>query len=177
MYTKKEELAKKAIEHFIHTGEKLIISESEVPKEWLEKSACFVTIKMGDRLRGCIGSIETYESLYLNIISNAISAGFNDPRFPSLESHELSNLNVEVSVLTKPQEYRPKSSNDLLDFLQKEKPGLIIEKGYNKALFLPQVWEELPDPESFLSHLCLKAGLDPECWKEDNMKYQTFNLI
>lgn len=174
MYKTKEELAKKAIDVFIHIRQILTVNRKEIPKEWLEHRACFVTLKLDGELCGCIGSVEAFEPLYLNIIRNAVCAAFDDPRFPPLEPHEFLDVTSEVSVLTKPQEYKPKSVNDLLEFLQKEKPGLIVEKDGKRALFLPQVWEELSDPKLFLSQLCLKAGLGQESWKGDGIKYQNF---
>lgn len=176
MFKTKEELAGKAIEYFLKTNKKLLVNKGNLPLEWQDKRACFVTLKINEELRGCIGSVIPFEPLSLNIIRNAISAGFYDPRFPPLQEKEFSKLTIEVSVLSIPEKYQPENPESLLKFLKKERPGLIIEKEGQKALFLPQVWEELADPRDFLTHLCLKAGLDANSWKANDLKYQIFKI-
>lgn len=172
----KEDLAKFAIEYFlIHEAIPDIKKEDVDSKLW-EKAACFVTVYVDDKLRGCIGDYIATEPVYQNIVKNTINAAFSDFRFPSIQKEDLPKLKTEISVLTPPYEFKPKDTNHLLEFLGKEKPGLILEKYGRKALFLPQVWKEIEKPEELLSHLSLKAGLDPLAWQEKGMKYWIFGV-
>ena len=140
-----------------------IPKNSELLKSW----AAFVTLKKNDwtehgTLRWCIGSLIATRPLYEDIIINAKNAAFSDPRFPPLKEEEVQDLIVEISVLTEPVERKFNSIEELLEYLAKNKPGLIIQLWYKQATFLPSVWEELPDPDQFLLHLIYKAGLQPE---------------
>lgn len=176
-YSTREQLARDAIENALCDKGTLSVNREDVPSEWRKKKACFVTLKKGGILRGCIGSIKSFEELYKNIIRNAVGAAFDDPRFPPLRFEELKSLEIEVSILTEPKIYLPNSVFDLLDFLSNNKPGLILEKGGQKALFLPQVWEDIKKPEDFLSRLCLKAGLPPLEWKNiHDIDFRIFNI-
>ena len=130
-----------------------------------EKRACFVTLTINGQLRGCIGHILPIQELYKDIIENAKSAAYEDPRFPPVKKEELDNLIIEISILTIPKPFPYQTIEELLSYLGKEKPGVILSKGLNRATFLPQVWDDLPDPRSFLSNLALKAGLSPDAWK------------
>lgn len=100
-----------------------------------------------------------------DLIQNAQSAAFNDPRFPPLTLEEFSSndITVEVSILSEP---KPLSYSDMADLKSKIKigeDGVILKLGNYQATFLPQVWEQLPTFESFFAHLCQKAGLPANC--------------
>jgi len=127
--------------------------------------AAFVTLRtrQGD-LRGCIGSLEARRPLVEDVRENAIAAALRDPRFPPLKAAELDDLVVEVSVLTAPEPLDFDGPDDLLHKLRPNIDGVLIERGRNRATFLPQVWEQLPAPEEFLSNLCYKAGLPSNAW-------------
>ena len=118
------------------------------------------------KLGGCIGNIEPVGFLEQAIIDNAISAAVRDSRFEPVSLEELKDLSIEVSVLSLLTTIVPKSVKELLERLRKEKPGLVIEKFGRRAVFLPQVWEELPEAQEFLGQLCLKAGLQANDWQE-----------
>jgi AmmeMemoRadiSam system protein A len=133
---------------------------------WLEEEgAAFVTLntKGNGALRGCIGSIIAHQSLYEDVVRNAKSAAFHDPRFVALSPEEFENITVEVSVLTPPERVFYESVADLKSKLRPGIDGVILREGSYQATFLPQVWEQLPDFELFMSHLCQKAGLSQEC--------------
>ena len=127
--------------------------------DFLKKdAAAFVTLKYNKNLRGCIGSIIAHRTLYDDIVQNALSAAFNDPRFFALKSSEFSNLTIEVSVLSSPEYLEYEDFDDLCDKVKPYEDGLILKyKGYH-GTFLPQVWEQLPTPKEFLEHLSIKAG-------------------
>lgn len=126
--------------------------------------ACFVTLKRQGQLRGCIGSPQAWRPLGEDVIDNAAKAAFGDPRFPPLAASELDELTLSVSVLTPPVPMRFADQADLLAQLRPRIDGLIIEDGGRRALFLPSVWEQLPDPAQFLAHLKHKAGMTPDHW-------------
>ena len=98
---------------------------------------------------------------------NAINAAFHDPRISPLTAQELDKVDIEVSILTEPKPLAYRDSADLLEKLCVNEDGVIIRKGTKSATFLPQVWEQPPRPEDFLSHLCRKAGLPYDTWKKN----------
>ncbi len=158
-------LAKKAIEEYLTNGN--IIDLKEVPFEnWKKKGASFVTLERRDTgaLRGCIGSVLPFRPLYQDVISNAIAAATKDPRFVPVTLEELPLIRTKVSVLSFPMPLEYSSPEDLLNKIHPFEDGLILKLGDFQGTFLPDVWEQIPDKKEFLSHLCLKAGLPPDCW-------------
>ena len=132
---------------------------SEIPAELLSDGAAFVTLTRSGELRGCIGSLEAYRPLYLDVISHSLNAAFRDPRFHPLDISELNDINIEISVLS---EKTGVSYSDFSDLKKKIIPGVhgvYLTHKNRTATFLPQVWEQLPDHEQFFGHLCNKAGL------------------
>ena len=128
------------------------------------------------RLRGCIGSLEARRPLVEDVRENAIAAALHDPRFSPVKAAELDNLVVEVSVLTAPQPLDFDGPDDLLRKLRPNIDGVLIERGWNRATFLPQVWEQLPSPEDFLGNLCYKAGLPPNAWRWPDLKVSIYQV-
>ena len=145
---------------------------------WLEKKrGVFVTINSHptNELRGCIGFPLPVYPLRKAVYEAALSAAFSDPRFPPLRKDELKHVVFEVSVLTVPEELKFRTPEELLEKIKPGKDGLILELGGYSGLFLPQVWEQIPQKEAFLSSLCMKAGImDPDCWKRKGTKIYRF---
>ncbi|GBC59111.1 hypothetical protein DENIS_0042 [Desulfonema ishimotonii] len=144
------------------------------PAALKEKRGCFVTLHKKGRLRGCIGTIEPVQSLVAGVRENALNAAFQDPRFPGLEKKELAEISIEISVLTVPVLLEYEDIGDLKAKLRPGVHGVILSKGWQRSTFLPQVWEQLPDKELFLSHLCHKAGMKKECWKGEDIKIRVY---
>jgi AmmeMemoRadiSam system protein A len=135
---------------------------------WLrELGATFVTLTQHGDLRGCIGTLEAHRPLVEDVKSNAIAAALRDPRFPPLQATELAYTRVEVSLLSPSEELRFESEQDALAQLRPEVDGVIFECGYYRSTFLPQVWEQLPDPQTFLAQLKRKAGLSASFWSKE----------
>lgn len=134
----------------------------------------FITLKKSGDLRGCIGSLTTHQSLADNVRTNARNAAFRDPRFAPLAREEFAQVQIEVSVLSKPQKLDYTSGKELCDRLQPHVDGLVIRKGHASATFLPQVWKQLARPEDFLAHLCLKAGLTADAWRQADLEVETY---
>lgn len=144
---------------------------------WLkEQAATFVTLKKDGELRGCIGSLEAHRAIVEDVRANAVAAALHDPRFPPVTLVELEQLTIEISLLTPP---RPLHFSDEADALAQLKPGidgLIFESGGRRATFLPQVWEDLPEPREFLAQLKQKAGFAPDYWAAD-IKLQRYGAL
>lgn len=142
-----------------------------------EKRGTFVTLKIKGQLRGCMGCLTPSETILEGIQRNAINAAFNDPRFPALTVPELYQAEIEISILTNPQELEYAGSNDLLIKLRPNIDGVIISKGLlARATFLPQVWEQLPKTEDFLAHLCRKAGLSADEWQKGELDVSIYQV-
>ncbi len=132
-----------------------------------ENGATFVTLTQHGNLRGCIGSLEAWRPLSKDVQENALAAAFRDPRFRPLSADELPGTRVEVSLLTPAEPMSFTSEADALAQLRPEIDGVIFAAGNHRATFLPQVWEQLPDPVSFMAHLKQKAGLPADYWGRD----------
>ena len=136
----------------------------------------FVTLKIKGQLRGCIGSLTSTETVLEGVNRNALNAAFQDPRFAPLSKEELARTEIEVSILTEPQPLVFLDGQDLINKLRVHVDGVIIRKGIARATFLPQVWEQLPRPEEFLSRLCMKAGLPSHAWENSELEVLTYQV-
>ena len=141
-----------------------------------EHLGTFVTLKINDQLRGCIGNMTASEPVKDGIRRNAISAAFHDPRFSPLRAEELERVDIEVSILTSPKPLEYIDGDDLIAKLRINIDGVIIQKGFANATFLPQVWKQLPEPEEFLGHLCMKAGIPANAWRNDKLEIKTYQV-
>ena len=143
--------------------------------ELTTKRGCFVTLHRKGDLRGCIGTIEPVAPLFDCVEENAVNAAFRDPRFPQLKAKELDEIEIEISVLTVPVILEFDDAQDLKDKLIPGVHGVILSRGGRRATFLPQVWEQLPDKDAFMGHLCRKAGLPANSWmdRETTIKVYT----
>lgn len=126
------------------------------------RGATFVTLKKRGELRGCIGSLRAQRPLAEDVVTNAIAAASRDPRFPPVSTEELDEIEVEVSLLSEPEFLEFRDEPELLAQLKPGEDGLILFAGCRSATFLPQVWEQLPEPRDFLAALKHKAGMDPQ---------------
>ena len=124
----------------------------------------FVTLTVDDRLNGCIGTIEATEPLGRGVPRNAWSAAFADPRLPALRPADVELLTVSISVLSPLSPIAADSREELLGELRPGTDGLVIEAGSRRGVFLPSVWDQLPDRDEFLDHLLAKAGLRVGSW-------------
>ncbi|MGE5471807.1 MAG: AmmeMemoRadiSam system protein A [Bacteroidota bacterium] len=129
--------------------------------------ATFVTLTEHGRLRGCIGSLEAWRPLLADVQENACAAAFRDPRFAPLTAGELAGIRVEVSLLTPPAPIPFSSEYEALAQLRPLTDGVIFTAGARRSTFLPQVWEQLPEPKDFMRHLKEKAGLPANYWGSD----------
>jgi AmmeMemoRadiSam system protein B/AmmeMemoRadiSam system protein A len=163
-------LARNTITEYV-TNEKVPEIKMKNPKLKAD-GAVFVTIKRNGLLRGCIGHIQPIMPLYQSVVRNAVAACSSDPRFPSMKKDELKDMDIEVSVLS-PLEPLKDVKN-----VQVGKHGLVIVKGMQSGLLLPQVAQELGwDRETFLEQICAKAGLPRGAWKDADLYTFTAEII
>lgn len=133
-------------------------------------SGAFVTLNKEDDLRGCIGSIHAVAPLYQAVSNNAINAAFRDPRFYPLQKDELDRVEIEISVMSPIEPVQDVSE------IEAGTHGLIVSRGRNAGLLLPQVATEYGwDRETFLRQTCVKAGLPPDAWKSPDVLIERFS--
>ena len=134
-------------------------------------SGVFVTLRIGEDLRGCIGYIEPLFPLALATQEVAVKAAMEDPRFMPVTLPEMQNITIEISVLS------PLSELHDVEKIEIGKHGLVIDAGYKRGLLLPQVATEYHwDRKQFLKQIALKAGLPPDAWKRSEVKLFTFTV-
>ncbi|MDG3087893.1 AmmeMemoRadiSam system protein A [Vibrio hannami] len=169
------DIARTAIQEYIANKEASRPAPTELPDKLREPAGCFVTLEVNGELQGCLGSIypSSYHSLAEEVARKARSSCFEDTRFPPLESQQLNALTIEVSVLSIPKQQHFSSQAELEYFLANNKCGLIFSEKYRRSVFLPQVWDKLPNPKEFIRHLKLKGGWKSDYWSEE-LKVETF---
>ncbi len=160
------EIAKKSIFDELYYKNSLDIKQlvQENPS-FKENGASFVTLTQNGKLRGCMGTLIAGRPLIEDVIANARNAAFKDPRFSKLTREEFDLTDIEVSVLSNPKQIEYKNIEDLKNKITPHIDGVILQLNENQATFLPQVWEELPEFESFFGHLLQKAGLPMDSFK------------
>ncbi len=132
----------------------------------------FVTLHKKGSLRGCIGHITGVKPLFTGIQELAVSAAFNDPRFPQLTRDEYPDIDIEISVLT------PLKRIDSPEEIEVGKHGILMQRGIRSGVLLPQVATEQGwDRETFLNYTCRKAGLPENCWREEDTEIQVFSAV
>lgn len=130
------------------------------------RRACFVTLTLDGRLRGCIGSMVAHRPLLPDVIDNAWKAAFGDRRFAPLTAAELDRISVSVSILSTPTAMTFRDEPDLVRQVRPDIDGLIMQDGDRRGLFLPSVWSGLPKAETFVTQLKRKAGLPTDHWSD-----------
>lgn len=172
LYTKTEQeqllaIAKKSIEYGLNHHQPKTIDLIKLPENLRKVRAVFVTLNKAKQLRGCIGTISATLPLAEEVANKAFSAAFQDPRFPPVQVNELEQLSISISVLSPPEAMQFTSEADLLEQIQPQKDGLVLEEKHHRGVFLPSVWEQLPDKKDFLKQLKHKAGLPVDYWSDD----------
>ena len=163
------EIARKSIETYLSTGKKMEITETD--PVLLKEMGAFVTLNEHGQLRGCIGNLVAREPLYLTVRDMAVEAAVGDPRFSQVDLSELKRIEIEISVLS------PLERIDSAEKIKLGTHGVLIKKGFNSGVFLPQVATETGwSKEEFLSNLCShKAGLSPDAWKDKSTEIYIFS--
>lgn len=162
------EIARSSIENYLKNGKKSALTEDDPVLS--EKMGAFVTLREHGELRGCIGNLVGNQPLYLTIRDMAIEAAVGDPRFMPVKLPELKNIDIEISVLS------PLKKVDSAEAIEMGRHGVLIRKGFNSGVFLPQVATETGwSKEEFLSQLCAhKAGIPADAWKDKSTEIYIF---
>lgn len=169
-------LARQAMEAAVK-GESLPpLALEDLPARLRQLGASFVTLTSHGELRGCIGALEPYLPLAEDVREHAVAAALQDYRFPPVRPEELPEIQIEISRLTRPQPLDYDQPEELLRRLRPHIDGVILRDGFHRATFLPQVWEKIPQPEEFLSHLCLKMGAPPDLWRRKRLQVQVYQV-
>ena len=164
MYTREQKqvlvtAARSSIQHGLQSGKTETINVENYDPELQEIRATFVTLKIEQSLRGCIGTLEGKYPLIRSVAKYAYAAAFRDPRFKPLSQEEFEKITLSISILTPAEIIKFDSESDLINQLVPDIDGLIIKSGNRGATFLPAVWESLPNAEKFLSQLKAKAQI------------------
>jgi len=169
-------VAREAVAHAARGEDPPLVDLESVPEDLQKPGASFVTLNKQGALRGCIGSLEARRPLVLDVQQNAAGAAMRDPRFPAVKPREVSELTIELSVLSHPDRLRYDGVEDLCEKLRPGVDGVVIKRGWQRATFLPQVWDKLPDERQFLQRLCLKAGLAPDAYSSGDLEVYTYQV-
>jgi uncharacterized protein len=169
-------LAREAIERGVRGEELPLLDPASLPASLREEGSSFITLTARGQLRGCIGSLDTYQSLAEDVREHAVAAALRDPRFPAVREDELNEIQIEVSRLTRPTPLQYTDADDLLSRLRPHVDGIILRDDSHRATFLPQVWEKISDPAEFLNNLCYKMGLEPDLWRREHLEVLTYKV-
>lgn len=169
------EIAKKSLEEAV-SHHRYSPSRSDYHDAVFNKGAAFVTLTKNGELRGCIGTVIPYQAVAHDIAANTYEAAMEDSRFAPITKEELPEIKISISLLTSFEEIKYKDEADLISQIQQGIDGLIIRDGNRQGLFLPSVWEQLPDRREFLNNLKLKAGMSPSYWS-NNIKVYRFRTL
>ncbi len=170
-------VARLSIKNYLESSKLLIIKRENYPDPQLwEERGTFVTLTIYDNLRGCIGTIIPVRPLIIDVAENAVNAAFRDPRFYPLTQKEFPLIEIEVSILTVPKPLEFKNIRELFEKIRPGIDGVIIRNGPFQATFLPQVWKEIPDKETFFRDLCLKAGMSGDCFTNPSLEVYTYQV-
>jgi len=167
-------LARQVLENRLHRdGHELQQYDTEA---FSRKGGVFVTLTKQGELRGCIGRIESDDTLFRNVTELAPAAAFDDHRFSPLSAAELAEIEIEISLLSPPRRLEGASTVEKVRQIRPRKDGVVLSAKGKRATFLPQVWESLPVREDFISDLCRKAGLPRNYWKENDMEVAVYQV-
>jgi len=169
-------IAREALEHAVNGKSLPEFDLSLLPLSLQELGASFVTLTSKGRLRGCIGTLESYQPLVKDVQEHAVAAALQDPRFPIVQPAELSKIRIEVSALSPKAPLQYEDTQDLVNKLRPNVDGVVLQDGFRKATFLPQVWKQLPTPHGFLSHLCVKMGAPANLWQKKPLQVYTYQV-
>lgn len=169
-------LARGSIELIVNEHKRLLIQLADYTPALREQGASFVTLTIHNNLRGCIGALEPYQPLVQDVCEHAAAAATDDFRFPPVSSSEIPLLQIEISRLTLPQQLDYQDPEELLRKLHPGIDGVILKDGNRRATFLPQVWEKIPDPSDFLSHLCEKMWAPLDLWRRRSIQVFTYQV-
>lgn len=169
-------LARRAVERAAREGLRLEVALDDQPAALREPGASFVTLRTGRALRGCTGSLEAVDPLACDVARNGFRAAREDPRFAPLAPHELTGIDLHVSILSPLEALEVRSESELLASLRPRVDGLVLRDRDARSTFLPAVWESLDSPRAFLEELKRKAGLPADYWSP-TIRFERYTVV
>jgi len=169
-------IAREALEIGVIGGLLEPINLNKLPIGLQGEGVTFVTLTSCGNLRGCIGALEATRPLAVDVQHHAVAAALNDYRFSPVSQDELGEIIIEISYLTSPTPLIYDDPSDLVNKLRPGVDGVVIRDGKRRATFLPQVWDKIPETETFLNMLCQKMGSKPELWKQNRIEVFTYQV-
>jgi AmmeMemoRadiSam system protein A len=157
----------KALEEAVLDNNKYTPKRDDYANVMFNKGASFVTLEKNNKLRGCIGSIFPTTSIAEDLAKNTYLAALHDSRFNPVVKEELKDITFKVSLLTGLEKFEFSSYDDLLKQIKPKTDGILIKDGKRQGVFLPAVWDDIPNKKDFLTELKIKAGLSPTYWSDD----------
>ena len=170
------EIARESITRAVRNEQLIRIKLQEHSQLLRDPGASFVTLTIREKLRGCIGTLEANQPLILDVQEHAAAAAMEDYRFPVVREEELQLINIEISRLTPVHLVDYSTPDNLVSKIRVNVDGVLIKASGRRATFLPQVWEKVPDPEQFLSQLCVKMGAPPDLWRGTRVQIYTYQV-
>lgn len=169
--------SRKIVTEFLKNKNKIKV-DSEFKSKFSFPSGVFVTLNKNNELRGCIGYPLPDQKLSKALFDASLAAALDDPRFNSVQEDELDEINFEVTVLTPPKEIKVNDATEYPSKIKIGRDGLIVKHSFYSGLLLPQVpveynWNEI----EFLENTCLKAGLEKNFWKKNDVTILKFEGI
>jgi AmmeMemoRadiSam system protein A len=158
--------ARQTLESFAKRGKPPKLDETSFPQALRGHAASFITLYQDGHLRGCIGSLTAHQPLVRDVSENTLKSASADPRFKPVTAEEAPGLRLKIAVLSPSAPMSVRDEADLLSQLTPHRDGLILRDGAKRGVFLPMVWESLPDPADYLAALKLKAGLPKDHWSD-----------
>jgi AmmeMemoRadiSam system protein A len=153
-------------------GQLVPFTSALLPATLTVRRSSFVTLRRGEELRGCCGTLDAPRPLAEDVWRNAWAAAFSDYRFPPLTAAEWPDVSVHLSLLTPPEPLEVATQSELLAMLRPSIDGLILESDTGRATFLPAVWEQIADPAEFVQQLKRKAGWPAAYWSDRVRAYR-----
>jgi AmmeMemoRadiSam system protein A len=168
--------ARYSLETSVSGGQLAPLNLAETPPKLSQPGVVFVTLTIDNQLRGCVGALEAYQPLIMDVREHAIAAALRDYRFAPVSVDEFEEIKIEISRLTTPVPLKYQGPEDLLEKIRPGIDGVIIKDGSRRATFLPQVWEKVPTPTAFLEHLCLKLGGPSDLWRQKKVEVLIYQV-
>ncbi len=170
-------LARESIERAVRGAPLPDVDLASLPARLAEPGVCFVTLTTrAGELRGCIGALEAHQPLVRDVCEHAAAAALDDYRFSPVTADEVPDLLIEISRLTPPLPLHYEQPEELAQRLHPMQDGVVLRDGAHRATFLPQVWEKIPDPPAFLSHLCQKMGSPANLWQRKVLQVEIYHV-
>jgi AmmeMemoRadiSam system protein A len=170
------DLARRSITKIVAEKKIIHVQIRDFSRALQQNGASFVTLTEEGELRGCIGTLEAYQPLVQDVCEHAAAAATEDFRFLPVQEKEIPLVKIEISRLTPARNLQYDTPEELLRLLCPNVDGVILKYGERRATFLPQVWEKLPKPEDFLTHLCEKMRAPGNYWRQKKLQVMIYQV-